>query len=557
MDYTQYPALAAVALGKKKASLVVKNVQFLDVFNEEWVTGDVAVHGGYIVGVGTYDGEHEIDGAGKFLVPGFVDAHLHLESTLVNPSELIFEALQFGTTTFVVDPHEAGNVSGIAGVQYMIDETADTQAHVYVMAPSCVPAVPGEDTGFVLDGKALAKLKENPRILGLAEVMDIPSTLEGAPFMMEKLAVFDDRVKDGHIIGISHGELQAFSLAGIRTNHEAGTYEEAKAQVQAGIQVFIRQGSAARNLKAIVTGIVEDGVSTDSYSFCTDDKHIEDIISEGHISYNIKEAIALGLDPIKAYKMGCTNACRTYGLHNQGAIAPGYRADFVLLDDVKDVAIHSVYAAGEAVRKTYNHVKQAPDHLLHTIHMGDMNEQRLSLPVEGAEPIINMVPGQIVTKKTVEVVPQEDGYFKANHIYNKIACIERHHNTGRNGVGILKGYGIQNGAIATSVCHDSHNVIVVGDNDADMVLACERIAAIGGGYVIAHGGKIVGELPLEIMGLITNKPHEEVDGKVKEMKEIAYALGVDKRLDPFINLSFLALTVIPEIRVTTRGVVEF
>ena len=211
----------------------------------------------------------------------------------------------------------------------------------------------------------------------------------------------------------------------------------------------------------------------------------------------------------------------------------------------------------EAVRKTYNHVKQAPDHLLHTIHMGDMNEQRLSLPVEGAEPIINMVPGQIVTKKTVEVVPQEDGYFKANHIYNKIACIERHHNTGRNGVGILKGYGIQNGAIATSVCHDSHNVIVVGDNDADMVLACERIAAIGGGYVIAHGGKIVGELPLEIMGLITNKPHEEVDGKVKEMKEIAYALGVDKRLDPFINLSFLALTVIPEIRVTTRGVVEF
>ena len=546
------------AQGLDKATVVLKGASVLNVFTDEWVKADVAIHDDTIIGVGTYSGETEYDYSGKYIVPGFIDSHLHLESTLVNPKELVFEASQVGTLGFIVDPHEAGNVAGIAGVEYMINETASAQGDVYVMAPSCVPAVPGEDNGAILDGDMLHKLQANPRILGLGEVMDCYSVINSDPYMMKKLDYFKDTIIDVHIIGLSPEQVASYRLAGITTNHECISYKEAKEQVKNGIYVWIREGSAAHNLDSIVKGLVEEQGNTERYGFCTDDKHIEDIRSEGHISYNICRSIELGLTPIQAYKMASTHPASCYGLKHLGAIAPGYSANLVILNDEQRVDIHEVFYKGKMIERVLvREEKVVPAELLHTINIGTFTKNKLDVFVEGPQAIINIVPGQIVTQKTVEEVPVENGLFKPNAEYNKITCIERYKASGRNGIGILKGFNLKNGAIASSFAHDSHNLIVVGDNDADMMVAIERIREIGGGYVIASKGKVVEELALEVMGLITNRPHEEVDAKVAKMKDIAYGMGVPKGLDPFINLSFLALTVIPEIRITTTGVMEF
>lgn len=546
------------AQGLDKAPVVLKGASVLNVFTDEWVKADIAIHDDTIIGVGTYTGETEYDYSGKYIVPGFIDSHLHLESTLVNPKELVFEASQVGTLGFIVDPHEAGNVAGIAGVEYMINETATAQGDVYVMAPSCVPAVPGEDNGAILDGDMLHKLQANPRILGLGEVMDCYSVINSDPYMMKKLDYFKDTIMDGHIIGLSPEQVASYRLAGITTNHECISYKEAKEQVKNGIYVWIREGSAAHNLDSIVKGLVEEQGNTERYGFCTDDKHIEDIRSEGHISYNIRRSIELGLTPVQAYKMASTHPASCYGLKHLGAIAPGYSANLVILNDEQRVDIYEVFYKGKPIERTLvREEKVVPAELLHTVNIGTFTKKKLDVFVEGPQAIINIVPGQIVTKKTVEDVPSKNGLFVPNDVFNKITCIERYKATGRNGVGILKGFNLKNGAIATSFAHDSHNLIVVGDNDADMMVAIERIREIGGGYVIASEGKVVEELALEVMGLITNRSHEEVDAKVAKMKDIAYGMGVPKGLDPFINLSFLALTVIPEIRITTTGVMEF
>ena len=546
------------AQGLDKAPVVLKGTSVLNVFTDEWIKADIAIHDDTIIGVGTYTGETEYDYSGKYIVPGFIDSHLHLESTLVNPKELVFEASQVGTLGFIVDPHEAGNVAGIAGIEYMINETATAQGDVYVMAPSCVPAVPGEDNGAILDGDELHRLQSNSRILGLGEVMDCYSVINADPYMLKKLDYFKNTVMDGHIIGLSPQQLASYRLAGIATNHECISYDEAKEQVRNGIYVWIREGSAAHNLDSIVKGIIGEQANTERYGFCTDDKHIEDIRSEGHISYNIRRSIELGLKPIEAYKMASIHPASCYGLKNLGAIAPGYSANLVILNDEQCVDIHEVFYKGKPIERVLvREEKVVPSELLHTINIGTFTKEKLDISIEGPQAIINIVPGQIVTQKTVEEVPVENGLFKPNAEYNKITCIERYKASGRNGVGILKGFNLKNGAIASSFAHDSHNLIVVGDNDADMMVAIERIREIGGGYVIASEGKVVEELALEVMGLITNRPHEEVDAKVAKMKDIAYGMGVPKGLDPFINLSFLALTVIPEIRITTTGVMEF
>lgn len=557
MNYTK--KLSHIAQGLEPAPLVLKGAHVLDVGNEVWSIEDIAISDGYIIGVGKYEGLEEIDYTGKYIVPGFIDAHLHLESTLVNPRELVHEASREGTLTYIVDPHEAGNVAGLKGIQYMIDETRDARGDVYVMAPSCVPAVPGEDNGALLDCDTLSELCNNPAILGLGEVMDCYSVIGADADMIGKLNAYKNRVLDGHIIGLSPKQLASYRLAGITTNHECITYEEAKEQVRQGLYVWIREGSAAHNLEAIVTGIVDAESPVDRYGFCTDDKHIEDIRREGHISYNIRKAIELGLNPIETYKMASTYPAQCYGLKDIGMIAPGYKANLVILNDESNVSIYDVIYNGVIIDRhgAYESSRRpVPEELLYTINIGDFKKSQLSLVVDGEHPVINIVPGQIVTAKTIESVPSENGVFTPNSEFNKITCIERYKASGRNGVGVLKGFDIHNGAIATSFAHDSHNLIVVGDNDDDMMIAIERIRNIGGGYVIVRSGTVVGELPLEIMGLITNEPHHTVDKKVADMKEIAYDMGIRRELDPFINLSFLALTVIPEIRITTKGVVE-
>ena len=365
------------AQGMDKAPVVLKGASVLNVFTDEWVKADIAVHDDTIIGVGNYSGETEYDYSGKYIVPGFIDSHLHLESTLVNPKELVFEASQVGTLGFIVDPHEAGNVAGIAGIEYMINETASAQGDVYVMAPSCVPAVPGEDNGAILDGDMLHKLQANPRILGLGEVMDCYSVINSDPYMMKKLDYFKDTIMDGHIIGLSPEQVASYRLAGITTNHECISYKEAKEQVKNGIYVWIREGSAAHNLDSIVKGLVEEQGNTERYGFCTDDKHIEDIRSEGHISYNIRRSIELGLTPIQAYKMASTHPASCYGLKHLGAIAPGYSANLVILNDEQRVDIHEVFYKGKTIERVLvREEKVVPAELLHTINIGTFTKNK-------------------------------------------------------------------------------------------------------------------------------------------------------------------------------------
>ncbi|MEQ8198083.1 MAG: adenine deaminase [Clostridiaceae bacterium] len=558
MDYKAYPELSRMARGIDKADLVLKNASILNVFTEEFIEGDLAIAHGLIVGVGKYEGKKEIDLTGKYIVPGFIDSHLHLESTLVRPSELIKEALKYGTTSFVVDPHEAANVSGNDGIQYILDQTSRVPANVYVMVPSCVPATSFEDNGCLLTAEEMKKLMDNKRILGLGEVMDCPSVIEGEETMMEKLNLFQYKTMDGHAPFLTDEDLAAYALAGIKTDHECTNYEYAKKQCMNGMYVLIREGSAAKNLEAIIKGILDDKASTERYCFCTDDKHIEEIIKEGHISYNIKKAISMGIPAIKAFKMASYNPSICYGIKNSGAIAPGYQADLVVLSDMENVKVTDVFYKGINIRDYISEEEiKCPDHLKETIHVKDFSKDKLKIKViEDEVPVMAVIPGQIVTRKLLEKVTSKDGEFISDKTYSKIAVIERHKYTGKTGVGILKGFGIKDGAIASSVSHDSHNIVVVGDNDEDMEIAVKELIKQQGGYTIASKGKIVNTLPLPIMGLMSDAGHEEVNEKLKDMIQYAHKMGVNPGIEPFINLSFMALPVIPEIRITARGIYD-
>lgn len=560
MDYNKYSDLSKMARKEKVAEKVFKNGKIFNVFTEEIIEGDIAISGGLIVGIGKYSGLEEIDLTGKYVVPGFVDSHLHLESTMVEPKEFLKEAVRSGTVTFIVDPHEAANVSGKDGIDYILNQTEKAPGNVFIMLPSCVPATSFEDSGFTLHAEDMRRYLENSRVLGLAEVMDTRAVITADDSMMKKLRLFSERNIDGHAPLLCDDDLTAYALAGIRTDHEAFTYEYAKKEVERGMYVFIREGSAAKNLEAIVKGIVRENADTGRYCFCTDDKHIEDIKIEGHISHNIRRAIELGISPVKAYKMATIQSTQCIGKGKiMGAISPGYKADFVILNDFEKVDVHSVYFNGENIEKIIEnegHVT-CPEHLKNTVKVKNFTEESLVLNIgEKKFPIINVIPGQIVTEKLIEEGPVVNNIFIPDCIYNKIAVIERHNNTGKIGVGILKDFGIRNGAIASTVAHDSHNIVVAGDNDRDMKLAVDELIRVQGGYTIVERGKIVYTLPLVIMGLISDRPHEEVNEKLKEMIKYSRKMGINEKIDPFINLSFMALPVIPELRITARGIYD-
>ena len=560
MELEVYRRYSQMARGLEKAELVFKNGRVFSSGTGEFIDGDVAVADGIVIGIGTYEGETEIDLDGKVICPGFIDSHLHLESTLVTPGELVRQAAQCGTTTFIVDPHESANVSGTDGIDYILDQTEEAPANVYVMMPSCVPATHVDDNGCLLTAGKMKGYLDHPRILGRGEVMDAPSVINGSIAMHEKLHLFRDRVKDGHAPFLAPGDLAAYVLGGIDTDHECVDYEYAMAEARNGMQVLIREGSAARNLDAIVKGIVEHHTDTSGFCFCTDDKHIEEIRKEGHINYNVKRAVQLGLPVEKALQMATIQPARCYGLYQLGMIAPGRQADFVILDNVTDLNVVDVYHCGKKIIKDEKaEVKPCPPHLKNTVHVSGFNEERLKLKHRGEKAhVIQMLEKQIVTKDVVEDVPwvETDGekYFTSNEEYQKIAVIERHKNTGKMGVGIVKGYGIHGGAIASSVSHDSHNIIVVGDNDHDMALAVKEMIRTQGGYTLVCNGEIYGTLPLPVMGLMSDAGYESVNEALARMIPKAHEMGVKDGFDPFITLSFMALPVIPEIRITPRGI---
>ncbi len=557
MNKNHYQISLNAALGKQKADKVFCNARVVNVFTGEILKADIAVCGDTIVGVGDYKGETEIDLGGKIVIPGLIDAHLHLESAAGRPEETVLLCAKSGTLGFIIDPHEAANVAGCAGIDYMLDATSDLPADVFMMLPSCVPSIPTEDNGGIFDAEMMKRYLNNPRVLGLGEVMDIPAVINGDKAMGEKLCLFSNRVIDGHAGEKSDKEIAACRLAGIETDHECCDIDSAVRQLRAGFWVFIREGSAARNLDALVKGIVEKKLPTERFCFCTDDKHVADIKREGQLIANLRKAVALGLDPVTAIKMATINPAACYGLKEIGAIAPGKKANFVVVEDLKDFKIKDVYYHGESILQQEAKKLQVPTALKKTVNIARVNASQLRYET-GSEksPVICIVPGQILTEREEVVLPHTNGFFAADRIYNKVAVFERHKATGNVGVAALKGFGIEDGAIAATVAHDSHNLIVAGDNDRDMLVAVSALIEQQGGYALVKNGKIINLVGLEIMGLMPMSNADFVQGEITRLIKNAHEMGVNAGIDPLVTLSFLSLPVIPEIRITTRGIYD-
>lgn len=553
MNLEMYKRCSDIARGLGKADFVLKNAKIVNVFTGEIIDGDIAVADGMIAGIGRYEGIREKDLNGRYVCPGFIDSHLHLESTLVTPKELISQAVLCGTTAFIVDPHESANVAGMAGIDYILRETEEVPANVFVMMPSCVPATGIDDNACRITADMMAPYLQKERVLGLGEVMDYISVVEGGPEMHQKLKLFEGRVRDGHAPFLQEADLQAYVMAGISTDHECSDFSYAMRERRNGMTVLIREGSAARNLQDIVQGIVKNHVSTDGFCFCTDDKHIEDIKREGHINYNVRKAIALGIRPVHAIQMATIQAARCYGLSHLGAVAPGYQADLLVLDNLDQAEVREVYYKGRRVEEEQVcPVHACPGELKNTVHVKDFTREKLNYTGTFPCHVIQMEEGQITTKDvTAEKICQDD--LEGNGEVQKIAVIERHRETGRTGVGFVKGFGLRCGAAASSVSHDSHNIIVIGDNDEDMELAVRELIRTQGGYTLVHRHQVYETLELPIMGLMTDMGFEKANEKLERMILKAHEMGVPQGMDPFIALSFMALPVIPEIRITPRG----
>lgn len=547
------------AAGRKKAKLVFKNAQVVNVFTKQVEQADVAVEAGVIAGVGQYSGEEEVDCTGLYLCPGFVDAHIHVESTMAVPYEFARAVAMSGTTTVVADPHEIVNVCGAPAVEWLLKASEALPVDIYWMMPSSVPATPFETNGAPFTAQEMAPFAQmGPRVAGLGEVMCYPDVVAGTGEIYGKLALFAHKHIDGHAPGLSGKALAAYAAAGIETEHECTSFAEAKEKLAAGLAILVREGSAAKNLTAIVEGLLKEGLPTDRFLFCTDDKHLDDIAREGHIRWNVHQAVQLGMPVVDAICMASYNAARVYGLKGVGAIAPGYRADIVLLDDWKQVHVHAVYKDGVPVEQKIAAARRvpAPAALTHTMHFAPVTPQQLALPVQGKAHVIEMVPYQIVTRHAVEPVPSENGLFRPNKTYSKLCVVERHGRGGNIAVCPLKGYGITGGAIATSVAHDSHNIIAAGDNDGDIALAVNHLQKTGGGYALAAGGRILGALALPVGGLMSEAPWEQTRDETNAILKQAAKMGIPYHVDPFISLSFMALPVIPSLRLTDCGLFD-
>lgn len=547
------------AAGRKKAKLVFKNAQVVNVFTKQVEQADVAVEAGVIAGVGQYSGEEEVDCTGLYLCPGFVDAHIHVESTMAVPYEFARAVAPSGTTTVVADPHEIVNVCGAPAVEWLLKASEALPVDIYWMMPSSVPATPFETNGAPFTAQEMAPFAQmGPRVAGLGEVMCYPDVVAGTGEIYGKLALFAHKHIDGHAPGLSGKALAAYAAAGIETEHECTSFAEAKEKLAAGLAILVREGSAAKNLTAIVEGLLKEGLPTDRFLFCTDDKHLDDIAREGHIRWNVHQAVQLGMPVVDAICMASYNAARVYGLKGVGAIAPGYRADIVLLDDWKQVHVHAVYKDGVPVEQKIAAARRvpAPAALTHTMHFAPVTPQQLALPVQGKAHVIEMVPYQIVTRHAVEPVPSENGLFRPNKTYSKLCVVERHGRGGNIAVCPLKGYGITGGAIATSVAHDSHNIIAAGDNDGDIALAVNHLQKTGGGYALAAGGRILGALALPVGGLMSEAPWEQTRDETNAILKQAAKMGIPYHVDPFISLSFMALPVIPSLRLTDCGLFD-
>ena len=549
--------IIAAAAGREPADLVLKNATFVNVFSNELSTMDIAVAEGLIVGMGSYQGRSEVDCTGKIVLPGFLDAHIHLESSLVSPTEFVKAVLPHGTTTVVTDPHEIANVMGTDGIEYMLQATEDLPVDVRFMLPSCVPATPLDESGAILDYRAIDSFYDHPRVQGLAEMMNFVGAINGDEQTVEKIVAAQAHHKkiDGHAPDLQGNDLNAYIAAGVYSDHECHDVKDAIAKLERGQFIMIREGTAARNLEALMPLLT--GKYADRCMFCTDDKHPNDLLEKGHIDNIVKKAISLGADPITAVKVACHNAARYFLLNNRGGISPGYLADFVIIDNFQDFNIEQVYKKG-VLMVDHGEIQDFPSPEIEP-YLVERAHKTFHVAALTAEDFAEKRPRGIIGMVDGEITTVDAGYsdrIDVEYDVLKIAVVERHKNTHHIGIGYIQGYGLKSGAVATSISHDSHNIIVVGTNETDMAAAVNRVVELNGGIVVWDGGQSVAEVPLAIAGIMSDEPLVTVNEKLETAKDAAHKLGVNPGIDPFMTLSFMALPVIPSLRITTRGVFD-
>ncbi|KLI02813.1 adenine deaminase [Sporolactobacillus inulinus] len=553
-----------VAAHNEPADLVIKNGKVIDVFSGQLLETDVAIADGMIVGLGDYEADEILDAQGRYICPALIDAHVHIESSLLTPGAFSDVLAARGVTAAITDPHEIANVLGADGIRFMLERAKESSIDLYVMLPSSVPATSFEHNGATLEASDLEPLFNHAQVLVLAEVMDFPAVLNAEPEMVDKLTMtlkHSWRI-DGHAAGLDARGVNIYKAAGIRTDHECVSIDEAKDRLARGMYVMIRQGTVAKDLPQLISLVNE--TNSRRFLFCTDDKYPDDLISEGSVDHNVRMAIKSGLDPITCIKMASLNPAECYGFREKGAVAPGYEANFLLLDDLEQFSISKVYAHGKLIaengQSVHHHTHSAIKPQAHPLKWPALAEDALAVPLGPSHQahVIGIIPNSLVTRDLVEQVPEQKGHFvhSPSRDYVKMAVIERHKGLGTLGTGIVKGFGMKSGAIATTIAHDSHNLVVAGCSDSDMIAAAEHLKVIDGGMVVVKDGKVLAELALPIAGLMTDSPASEAASALKELNEAAVSLGVSDSFNPFLTLSFLSLPVIPDLKLTDTGLFD-
>ncbi len=567
MDKQQLKDMIEVATGRKPADLRVTNCHIVDVFNKEVFDSDVYIVNGFIAGFGGKDfpeAKEVVDAKGRYMVPGFIDSHLHIESSHVSPAEYSRLVIPCGTTSVVADPHEIVNVCGLDGFDYMLKASENLPLSVFLQIPSCVPCTPFENAGAVILAKDIAKRIDNPRVLGLGELMDFVGVCAAKDEVLDKIMVAKEanKIIDGHYLGFESG-LDAYSAAGIANDHECATKEDLHDRIRRGMFVLLRQGTACHDLLNLLKGMNEK--NADRCLLCTDDCAAKTMIEIGHIDNNVRMTIAEGVDPITAICMATVNAATCFKLDDRGAIAPGRRADFLLLSSLdKDFKVMDVYTLGKHVASERKYLVDAPHYPIDTVsgkmNIKDCSPKRFELKLKSRHVrVMEILPGSVVTGEGEAYVDlDENGIWHRNdEDIVKIAVVERHHGTGNIGLGLIRGFTLKGGAVATSIAHDSHNVIVAGDNDQDMSLAVQELKRLGGGMTVVKGGKVIESVQHEIAGLMTDLPGEVVAEKLASIIQTARReLGISGGVDPFMTLCFMSLVVIPAIKITDMGLFD-
>lgn len=555
-----------VAANRNVADLVIKNCKIVDVYNSSIIEGkDIAITDGYIAGFGNYQGEREIDAQGRYAVPGFIDGHIHIESSYVTPEEIGRLLVPHGTTTIIADPHEIVNVCGMNGMNYMLEAAKRTKLDIKYMLPSCVPATPFENAGAVIDSVIMQEAIKDKHIIGLGEFMDYPGVTNANDEVLDKLlvAINEGKIIDGHSPGLAGNKLNAYVAGRIRTDHECSTVEEMRERLSCGLYILLREGSACHDLRTLLKAVTKE--NSRRCLVCSDDRQPKTILELGHIDNHLQICVEEGIDAITAIQMATLNAAECYELKDRGAIAPGLRADIALIDNLIDFHVSQVFIHGEEVAKDgrYLSTVQCYDssNVLGKFQIGDFSIDKLRLRLRSnSVNVIDILPGGVLTAKKIEQVTLNhagDFVYQPEQDIAKIAVVERHNNTGNVAVALLKGYGIKGGAVALSIAHDSHNIIVVGTNDEDMAFAVENLVEQNGGIILVKNQKVVNRMPMVVGGIMSDQTGEWVNEKLTQIHEDAHEkLGISREVEPVMTLCFMSLAVIPEIKITDRGLFD-